>query len=441
MAIEITVPRLGWSMEEGTFVGWLKKDGDTIRVGDMLFELEGEKALQEIEAVDSGILRIPPDAPAPGSVVPVGKILAWLLAAGEPLPWETNNTESKTSAANPGASAVVEENTAETSPAAAPSVRRKARELGVPLENVTGSGNGGRIVAADLEPWTRKESPSDRNVHASPRARRAAAQRGIDWQTVKGTGKSGRIRERDVLAAANNSSQSTGAQTRIPITPRRRAIAGKMSASARETAPVTLTTRANVGHLVALRTQFQQTGGSVPTYTDLIAQLTALALCEDPLIAGCWKETEIELPAVNGVHIGIAVDTPQGLLVPVLRNVAQRSLNDLSTDSKRLVDLARQGRLPPQEMQGGVFTITNLGNFGIDAFTPIINLPQAAILGLGAIRKEVVVDDAGAFAAAEIMTLSLTFDHRVIDGAPAARFLQSLVKRLENPAPYLLNAQ
>jgi pyruvate dehydrogenase E2 component (dihydrolipoamide acetyltransferase) len=156
-----------------------------------------------------------------------------------------------------------------------------------------------------------------------------------------------------------------------------------------------------------------------------------------------WQEKtgdKLELPLDDGFHIGIAADTNEGLLVPVLRDVARRSLAEIAAESQRFVEQARAGRLAATEMQGGVFTITNLGAFGIDAFTPIINLPEVAILGLGAIRREAVVLDDGQIAARDMLTLSLTFDHRAVDGAPAARFLQSLSVAIGNPAAALVNA-
>lgn len=437
MPAEIRVPRLGWSMEEGTFVDWLKQDGDRVAVGEALFELEGEKALQPIESLDAGILRIPPDAPKPGSVVPVGGLLGYVLAEGEALPWEGKAGASP--ATTPSA-------TAPEPPPAAPSVRRKARELGVSLHLVAGSGNGGRIVAADVERAARPAveirvaSPGPSTPTATPRARRVARELGVDWTRLSGTGRGGRIREQDVRAATVASTM-VGAARSIPITPRRRAIAERMLASSRETAPVTLTTRVDATNLVNLRNQFKAAGATpVPAFTDIIAKLAAHVLHEHPRLAGRWADDRIELPGDTGFHIGIAVDTDDGLLVPVVRDVLNRPLLEIAADSKSLIDRTRSGRLTLAEMSGGVFTITNLGSFGIDAFTPVINLPETSVLGLGAIRKEPVVLPEGAIAVRELLTLSLTFDHRVIDGAPAARFLQALVQALENASASLLMA-
>jgi pyruvate dehydrogenase E2 component (dihydrolipoamide acetyltransferase) len=216
-----------------------------------------------------------------------------------------------------------------------------------------------------------------------------------------------------------------------------------MVASRQQTVPVTLTTRADAANLVNLRDQYKSVGGTafVPSYQDIITKLVAEVLKKHLLLAGRWDENAVSLPAQHELHLGMAVDTGEGLLVPVLRNVGGMSLAQVAAQSKSLIERARAGSLTAADMQGGVFTITNLGAFGIDAFTPVINLPEAAILGLGAVRREPVVVDGsfdGQIVARWQMTLSLTFDHRFVDGAPAARFLQSLVSAVANPSPWLL---
>jgi len=199
-----------------------------------------------------------------------------------------------------------------------------------------------------------------------------------------------------------------------------------MMESRQNTAPVTLTSRADATALVALRNRWKHQPGSgpAPSYTDILAKLVAIVLESHPALGGSGK-----------AHIGIAVDTPDGLLVPVLRDVAASSLADLARRSRELTEAARARRLRAEDLAGGTFTITNLGGFGIDAFTPIVNFPETAVLGVGAIRKEAVVLESGELGAREQMTLSLTFDHRVVDGAPAARFLRALVQLIEVPPP------
>ncbi|MCY2977081.1 MAG: dihydrolipoamide acetyltransferase family protein [Planctomycetota bacterium] len=444
MVHEITIPRLGWSMEEGVFSGWLKQDGDTIRQGDPLFELEGEKAVQEIESLDAGILRIPANSPQPGSVVKVGAVVGYLVAEGESLPvGETQDAlaidrgSKLLSKGTPSLPSETVAGDAALPPAAGPAVRRRAREAGVALDQIAGTGRGGRILAEDIELASSQPLPSPLPTVASPRARRVAAERKIDWTQLTGTGVGGRIREQDVLAAR----RAPDSGRRTPLTSRRKVIAQRMVASRQQTVPVTLTTKADAANLVNLREQFKTTSreSPIPSYQDIITKLVAGALRRHTLLAGRWDEDAIVLPAENEVHIGMAVDTDDGLLVPVLRNAAQLSLIELAARSRQLVGQARAGKLTAADMQGSVFTITNLGAFGIDAFTPIINFPETAILGLGSIRREPVVLDDGSIVSRHQLTLSLTFDHRVLDGAPAARFLQDIATAIANPSAALLS--
>jgi pyruvate dehydrogenase E2 component (dihydrolipoamide acetyltransferase) len=212
-----------------------------------------------------------------------------------------------------------------------------------------------------------------------------------------------------------------------------------MSAGAHETAPVTLTTRCDATNLVNLREQFRtaERGAEeiVPSYNDLLVKLTAMILTRHPLLAAQWGEREILLP--EGFHISVAVDTEAGLLAPVVRDADRLTLRQIAAEMRNLSGLARSGKLSSEQMQGGVFTITNLGMLGIDAFTPIINLPQCAILGVGRIVCEPAVVN-GQIVPRDQMTLSLTFDHRVVDGAPAARFLNDLRMAIEHPAAVLV---
>ena len=209
--------------------------------------------------------------------------------------------------------------------------------------------------------------------------------------------------------------------------------------SAQSAAGVTLSTTVDATNLVNLREQFKAVDGigerpSI-TFIDIIVKLTAQALENHPLLNARWNGDTILIS--KAIHIGIAVDTDKGLLVPVIHDVPRQTLRQLAARSHDLVDRARKGSLTAAEMQGGTFTVTNLGAMGIEVFTPLINLPECATLGVGRIQKQVVVDD-GQFVARDRMTLSLTFDHRVVDGAPAARFLQSLSRLIENPSPWLM---
>jgi pyruvate dehydrogenase E2 component (dihydrolipoamide acetyltransferase) len=399
MAIPISVPRLGWTMEEGVFVGWLKKDGEEVKPGDLLYTLEGEKATQEVESMDGGILRIPPDAPQPGVTVVVGALLGYLTEPGESAPWETQAVQA------------VSRNQPR---AAAPAVATEVPIAGPP--------QAAALATSVAEPAI------------SPRARRVARELGIDWHGLRGGGRSGRIRERDVRATAAAAPASAGSVGRM--TPVRKVIAERMARSAHTTAPVTLTTRADATNLVGLREQFKAAAeGPVPGYTDLIVKLTALLLRRHPHMNAVWRDDGVFV--ADAVHIAIAVDTDAGLLAPVLRDVASLTVRQVVDQSQALIEQARVQRLTVEQMQGGTFTVTNLGMHGIDAFTPIINLPQVAILGVGRITREPAVVNEQ-IVPRDMVALSLTFDHRAVDGGPAARFLDELRGAIEQPAAWLV---
>lgn len=439
-------------MEEGTFAGWQKQHGQLIRRGDVLFELEGEKAVQEIEAIDEGTLHIPADGPQPGEVLKVGATIGYLLAAGETLAAIAGDAGGSDSG-----------DTAETSadpqsaPAAAPSVRRLARELQVPLHAVQGTGRGGRITEDDVRQAAASpapaaatpaaESPAAVGRHrptATPRARKAAAALSIDWRMVTGTGRNGRIRERDVIAAAAPTSGTTlsapDSALWKPLEGRRAVIARRMKDSRDRTVPVTLTARANAASLVNLRNQFRSAKlEPVPAYHDILAKLTAECLVAHPQLAARHDRGGLLLPDLQHLHLGLAVDTPDGLIVPVLRDIRKRSLSSLAMHSADCIARARSGRLTAADLEGSVFTLSSLGSLGVETFTPVINYPETAILGIGAIRSVPVVLEGDRIGVGQELVLSLTFDHQTIDGAPAARFLQDLIHAVENPAAKLLS--
>ncbi len=443
MSHEIRLPRLGWSMEEGTFVGWLKKEGENVVVGDALFELEGEKALQEIESIDTGRLHIPADAPKPGSVVPVGALLGYLLEPQESIPTAETSPEQPSAVSNHAAS-----QSNGSTPPAPPSVRRLARTLGVDIKNIIGTGASGKITALDVSSQSRVvgSTTNEERKIASPRAKRIAQEIGVDWKTLQGTGQSGRIRESDVRSAKWEGTDSIEAQMTKTgvhtISPRRKIIADRLRFSREQTIPVTLTTTAEVSNLVALRNQFKSAKSPIiPAYTDIIACLVVQVLSRHPQVAVNWDHSQKTLISIesNACHIGIAVDTPDGLLVPIIRDVANKSLLAVAKESRSLIERTRAGRLTAAEMGGGVMTLTNLGAYAIDAFTPIINYPEVMILGLGTIRREPICLDDDRIVVRDRMTLSLTFDHAAMDGAPAAAFLRDVALSLESPSAYLLS--
>lgn len=417
MAIEIVMPRLGWNMEVGTVVEWLKHDGDQVNAGEFIFLVEGDKSVSEVEALDSGILRIPDNALRLGEELPVGTLLAYLVQEGEQV------AQAKQGAAAPAAS--------EAAPATIETAAVPAAQAEVPAR--------------------RRRSPV-----ASPRAIRVASSLGVDWQTLTGTGRTGRIVERDVRAAYESKAATAPLPAPVaapptvapvtttpaaPLSPIRRITAERMSRSAHTVAPVTLTTEADATALVRLRAELAEgltgTDSPVPTYNDLFVKLVAVALREFPDLNASLTDSGIVRH--EAVHVGIAVDTERGLLVPVVRDAQAKSVQAIAAESARLIARARAGNAPHDTLQGGTFTITNLGMYEIDAFTPIINLPECAILGLGRIiaRPVVIDEETETVAVRKMLALSLTFDHRVVDGAPAARFLQRVKRYVERPIVWL----
>ena len=447
MAFEVSMPRLGWSMETGKLAEWLKKDGDRVEAGEILFSVEGDKAIQEVEALESGILRIPPDAPHPGQEMPVGTVLAYIVQPGEKAPFESETASAPASLASavaielplaPAATPALASATQRARhglPAISPRARRVAQELGVEWVALTGSGHSGRIVERDVRQAAQARKP-EIQVRVSPVARRLAEEAGIDLAALAAQQPGRRIEREDVAAAM--AAQAAPAGQAVPITNVRRTIAERMVTSAHSVAAVTLTTEADATELVRLRDQLKNDAAQpLPTYNAILAKLVAQALTEHPALnARLEGDTILQATTVN---IGIAVDTERGLLVPVLGDVQDKSLRQIAGESAALIEKARSGRIAPDELRGGTFTITNLGMYEIDAFTPIINLPECAILGVGRIVPKQVVVDAGAerVAIRNMMFLSLTFDHRLVDGAPAARFLQRVKQYVEKPYLWL----
>ena len=457
MAYEVTMPRLGWTMEEGVFGEWLKQDGDEVKAGDLLFTVEGDKATQEVEVFEGGILRLPANAPASGDVIPVGALLAYIVQAGESLPEESGHAaqpvaqKEQEGAARRTASVPAAAQNASSSrhlaadgggtPTISPRARRVAGELGVDWAQLRGSGRTGRIVERDVRDAA-EIGALEMVVDATPVARRFAAEAGIDLADLTASRPGGRIQREDVEAAIAVRRQPVlvdeAATQIVPHSRIRQITAQRMSESARLTAPVTLTTEADATELVALRQQlkasYARRGLAIPSYNDIYIKLTAAALQDHPGLNSSWSEEGLILH--NDINIGFAVETEKGLLAPVLRDVTAKSLREVAAETTRLIEGAHQERLGLESMQGGTFTITNLGMYGIDAFTPIINLPQAAILGIGRIVCKPAVHE-GEVVPRQMVALSLTFDHRVVDGAPAARFLNTVREYVSEPILWL----
>ena len=457
MAFEVVLPRLGWDMEVGSLEKWVKQDGDSVNTGDILFTAEGDKAVQEVEALESGILRIPPDSPEPGEEIKVGTVLGYILKPGESLPAKAvpsgaSTPQAAAASATPSApsppSATAQPAGLDRKPpvklAISPRARRIAKELGVDWTALQGSGSSGRIVERDIrQAGGRKEGEVKINV--SPVAQSLAESAGIDLYQLAAQKPGKRLMREDVEAAiaardkgVAPSPPVAAAGQKIPVTQTRRIIARRMVESGLTAAPLTLNTEADAGELVMLREQLKATlaprGKVVPTYNDLMIKLTGCALREYPFLNARWNENEIVL--LEEINIGVAVDAESGLIVPVIRNVQAKSVQQIAVEARGLAERARLRQLEAHEIQGGTFTVTNLGMYNIDTFAPIINLPECAILGVGRIIKKPAVHN-GEVVPRDMMALSLTFDHRIVDGGPAARFLNTLREYVEQPYLWL----
>lgn len=449
MAVELLLPRLGWDMTEGIFGEWLKQDGDTIKPGDLLYTVEGDKATQEVESMDAGILHVRPDGPKMGDTVAVGTLLAYVAQPNEIVtfaqsqatgPQQTDiHAPTQIQAALVNRKSEIVHRTS-----ISPRARRIAAELGVDWSQLNGSGRTGRIVERDVRAAAEAQQGPALQIRATPVAVRMAQEAGVDLAALASQKPGQRIGREDVEAAlaaqrAAIAPQPADDAERIPVTRVRRLIAQRMSESAHTTAPVTLTTEADAVELVALRNQLKATFGphglAVPTYNDLFMKLTATALADHPLLRAVWQEDEIVV--AQGIHIGLAVDTAEGLLVPVVRDVQNKSVRQVAAATQMLIAQAQTRQISPDDLQGGSFTITNLGIYNIDAFTPIINLPQCAILGVGRIVEKPAVHN-GQVVARHQVALSLTFDHRVVDGSAAARFVDTVREFVETPLLWLV---
>jgi pyruvate dehydrogenase E2 component (dihydrolipoamide acetyltransferase) len=412
----------------------------------MLFSVESDKAVLEVEATARGYLRqilVPA-----GETVPVLTPVALITReADEPL--DSYQLGDETATAQPTVGAL-EPTTAETEDGsdkdragdrifASPRARKTAREKGVGLSQVSGTGPNGRIVEQDVLDYVELLAAGPK---ATPVAVRTAEALGVDLAALAGTGTGGRITKADVEAAASQPQPSPAEAPAIesmPVTGLRRIIAERMAASDQATARVTLVTEADATAFVEARTQLVasvvEEWGFTPGYNDLLGLIVARALGEFPYMNARLSEDGSAIERLSTVNLGVAVDTERGLLVPVIRDADQMGLRAFGTEFRRLMEQARTGKSLPDDLTGGTFTITNLGMYDIDAFTPIINLPEAAILGAGRIQAKAVVLE-GEIVARQMWTLSLAFDHRLVDGAPAARFLQRIKQLVENP--YLL---
>ena len=418
---EVIMPKMGDAMEEGTLIQWLKQDGETVAAGDVIAEIETDKSNVEIEAEDAGVLHIQAQ---PGAVVPVGKAIAMI---GEDAVKSTGNGQAAPAAPQ----------------AAVPSPQpQTVRETAAPL-----SAHGTNGTA---------------RLKASPLARSVAKQRGLDIAQIKGTGPSGRIIEADVLAFAESkptvAAPSTAVQADLPpslatpaapqkradttpapltapteLSAMRKVIARRMVESKTTIPHFYITSEVDMAEAMALRERlnaYDETLAKI-TLNDMIVKASAKALVKFPAVNAAFKDDKVYPGA--GFHVGVAVALDDGLIVPVIRNADSLPLRKLAEASKSLVKKARDKKLQPSEYSGGTFTVSNLGPFDVESFTAIIDPAQGAILAVSSITRKAVVLDDGSLAARPRMNLTFSGDHRVMDGATGAKFLQELKRLLQNP--------
>lgn len=451
MATEVLIPKLGMTMTEGTVAEWKVEDGASVTAGQIVYQLETEKIEFEVEAEASGILR--QLVPA-GTTLAPGATVAFILAEGEAMPASLPGAQASSAASAPA-------ETPQTAPRAAadgerilasPAARRLASESGLDIGAITGTGPGGRVTEADV--LAARDAPAAQSapsvpveVRASPLARRLAEQLGIDITRVTGTGPGGRVTREDVEAYVAEApapvSPSVAAPAAapgqvVPMRGMRKVIAERMHASLQEMAQLTMAMQVNADELVRLRSALVEEwtpDGIRPGYTDLAIKAVAKALRRHPRLNATITERGIEL--LDEVHVGMAVALDEGLVVPVIRNADSLPLRQLAAESSRLAAAAREGKLSLDEMAGGTFSVTALGMAGVDFFTPVINPPNVAILGVGRIHDAVRWEGDRPVRCSE-MTLSLTIDHRAVDGAPGAAFLSTVRELLESPYRLLL---
>lgn len=458
MPVEVIMPKMSDHMEEGKLIRWLVAEGAQVAVRQPILEIETDKAVGEVEAPADGILagiQAQDDA-----IVPVGAVIAFIVKPGEKVPELASSAPQKVAAAPieippaPVPAAAV----APGSILAAPAARRVAGELGVDLTLVRGTGPGGRVKEEDVRAFAERakaaaaapELPKETRILASPVARKMAEERGIDLANVVGTGPGGRITHEDVLAYASAAAKTAAPKPAVPVpapaaaesgfewlelsTIRR--ITGERMTASKQTVPhFTLTLEADMSRAGVLREvvadRIVGESGSKLSYTALLVKAVAEALTKHPMANAEFSGGRIKV--YKGIHVGVAVGVEGGLVVPVIHDADKKSLGEINRQLKSFQEKAATLKFAPTELAGGTFTITNLGMFGIDQFSAIINAPQSAILAVGRISNKAVPLDEESITVRPMMTLSLSVDHRVLDGVTGANFLTEVKSLVENP--------
>ena len=456
---EVTMPRLSDTMEEGTIASWLKKPGDAVSKGEVIAQIETDKATMDLTAFEAGTLQ---EILAPeGSTVQIGKPVARIGsgagASSSSSSGSGSGSGSKVAPAAPSESAAppAAEPTEQRAPTAADapatdSAANARAELRRSPESRTTEppprGADGTAAPDTAQAEPQRSPESNGKVRASPVARHIAAEHGLDLSQIQGTGPQGRVIRSDVEAALSNAGTAPQAEAQAPqpteqqkqptegdqkvqLSQMRRTIARRMAESTRTVPHFFLTVTVDATELVKLRKQITEQGIKV-SFNDLVVKAAATALRKMPDVNVSFAEDSLIKHAQ--VHIGIAVATDRGLIVPVIRDVDKKPLSQIAQEARDLAEKAQTGKLQPNDYTGGTFTVSNLGMFGIEQFNAVINLPEAAILAVGAILKE-PAEHQGEIALRDRMRLTLSVDHRALDGATGARYLQVLKDLLEKP--------
>ncbi len=437
MAYAVIMPKAGMAMESGKVIRWLKSEGDRVEQGEPLLEIETDKVNMEVEAMNSGVLL--KVLAHEGDEVPVVQTIGYIGEAGEAVPEAINSSAAPTvkkpvdklaQAASEKTAVKLEGGRIPATPAA----KRLAKEKGIKLSSVTPSGSLGQIKEADVA--------AVGVLKATPLAKAMAADLGIDLKKVVGSGSGGKVTKADIAPAASvpaPSAASAAASQEDELRPHsamRKVIAKRMLSSHLNIPPVTQNCVADVTALMALREKINAMGDVRVTVNDFIVMAVAKTLKEQPHVNASY--TDAGLLIKKHINIGVAVALPEGLIVPVIRNADKLALHEISEAAKELQKKAKEGRLLPDDYSGGTFTVSNLGMMGVTAFTPIINEPESAILGVCATEQRLEMDDEGRITKRLKMPLCLTYDHRSIDGAQAAVFSNRVTQLLENPLSMLV---
>ncbi len=440
MPIDVLMPQLSPTMTEGRLANWLKAEGDAVSAGDIIAEVETDKATMEVEAAEDGILH--KIFEQPGKDIQVGAPIAVLKEEGEDIPADYQPQGQAPQAAEPAAPAAE----SKSEPAAA---EPKPEPTQPPTQTTPPPAAPVINTAANVSAAPTTPSPhtsTDGHIPASPLARRLAATKGVQLASVQGSGPKGRIVARDIEKARPNigaATQSIQRQTDAieKLSPMRKAIAQRLTASKQHVPHFYLNTTVRMDDLLSTRQQVnallkEQGADAKVSVNDCIIKACALALAQYPAANAAWNEDSVVL--FGNVDVAVAVAIEGGLITPILQNADQKTLVSIAQEAKQLAQAARAGQLKPEQYQGGSFSLSNLGMYGVDSFSAIINPPQAAILACGKSVPTPVAAETGQLAVQQVMNMTLSVDHRVIDGALGAELLAAIKLNLEQPARLLV---